>query len=315
MDTAERLLKLLGMLEGRIDWTAEELAQRLHVTTRTVRRDVARLRDLGYPVEAVAGPGGGYRLGAGGKLPPLLLDDDEALAVALGLRVAATAAVAGLEDASLSALSKLEHVLPPRLRSRLEDVSVATISTQGMASSRVDHNALATAASATRAGLRVRFDYTDAEARSSERHAEPHRLVHTGRRWYLVAFDMDREDWRTFRLDRVSSLRSTGMRSTKRDAPDPVELVHRGLAIDAWRHKATVRLHVSLEMAQYMIPATVGALEPTEGEECRLVIGADEVSWLARYLLGLPFRFTVEEPAELSTELGEIGRRLAATYS
>jgi len=314
MDTAERLLTLLGMLEGRIDWTADELAQRLNVTTRTVRRDVTRLRDLGYPVEAVAGPGGGYRLGAGGKLPPLLLDDDEALAVALGLRVAATAAVAGLEDASLSALSKLEHVLPPRLRGRLEDVSVATISTQGMNTSRVDHNSLATAASAARAGLRVRFDYTDAEGRRSERHAEPFRLVHTGRRWYLVAFDMDREDWRTFRLDRVVNLRSTGMRSAKRDAPDPVELFQRGMAIDAWRHKASVRLHISVERARHMIPATVGSLEPVD-EECQLVIGADDIGWLARYLLGFPFRFTVEEPAELSTELGEIGRRLAATYS
>ena len=314
MDSAERLLKLLGMLEGRIDWTAEELAERLGVTTRTVRRDVTRLRDLGYPVKAVAGPGGGYRLGAGGKLPPLLLDDEEALAVALGLRVAATAAVSGLEDASLSALSKLEHVLPPRLRTRLEDVSVATISTQGLPSSRVDHSALAVAASATRAGVRLRFAYTDSEGRQSDRHAEPFRLVHTGRRWYLVAFDLDRDDWRTFRLDRVSEPRATGMRSAKRDTPDPVELVQRGIAIEVWHHRARVRLHTSLEQAKRVIPGTVGALEAIGDQECRLVIGADEIGWLARFLLGLPFRFTVEEPAELGTELAEIGRRLAATY-
>ena len=315
MDSAERLLKLLGLLEGRIDWTAEELARRLEVTTRTVRRDVSRLRDLGYPVEAVAGPGGGYRLGAGGKLPPLLLDDEEALAVALGLRVAATAAVGGLEDASLSAMSKLEHVLPPRLRTRLEDVSVATVSTAELSSTRVDHRALATTASAIRSGIRLRFDYTDAEGRPSERHAEPYRLVHTGRRWYLVAFDLDRDDWRTFRLDRVSEPTATGMRSAHRTAPDPVELVQRGISIDAWSLRATVRLHVPVEQAARWIPPTVGALEPVGADECRLVIGADDTGWLARYLLGLPFRFTAEEPAELVETLAEIGRRLTATYT
>ncbi|HVR76986.1 MAG TPA: YafY family protein [Acidimicrobiia bacterium] len=314
MDSAERLLKLLGLLEGRIDWTAEELGRRLEVTTRTVRRDITRLRDLGYPVEAVAGPGGGYRLGAGGKLPPLLLDDEEALAVALGLRVATTAAVGGLEDASLSALSKLEHVLPPRLRSRLEDVSVATISTTGSSSTRVDHTALATTASAIRTGVRLRFDYTDGEGRRSERHTEPHRLVHTGRRWYLVAFDLDRDDWRTFRLDRVAEPSATGMRSARRDVPDPVEMVQRGIAIDAWVHRATVRLHTPLENALQMIPTTIGALEPIGENECRLTIGADEIGWLARYLLGLPFAFTAEKPSELRTELGQIGRRLITVY-
>lgn len=315
MDSAERLLKLLGLLEGRIDWTAEELARRLEVTTRTVRRDVTRLRSLGYPVEALAGPGGGYRLGAGGKLPPLLLDDDEALAVALGLRVATTSAVGGLEDASLSALAKLEHVLPPALRTRLEDVSEATISTPGRPSSRVDHNALATAASATRARVRLRFDYTDAEGRHSERHTEPLRLVHTGRRWYLVAFDLDRDDWRTFRLDRVTAPRSTGMRSARRKTPDPVELVQRGIAIDAWKHRATVRLHVSHEEAGRFISGTVGSLEAIGDGECVLVIGADDLAWLARYLISLPFRFTVEEPDELSAELADIGRWLSSTYS
>jgi predicted DNA-binding transcriptional regulator YafY len=314
MDSAERLLKLLGLLEGRIDWTAEELGRRLEVTTRTVRRDITRLRDLGYPVEAVAGPGGGYRLGAGGKLPPLLLDDEEALAVALGLRVATTAAVGGLEDASLSALSKLEHVLPPRLRSRLEDVSVATISTTGRSSTLVDHTALAITASAIRTGVRLRFDYTDGEGRRSERHTEPHRLVHTGRRWYLVAFDLDRDDWRTFRLDRVAEPSATGLRSARRDVPDPVEMVQRGIAIDAWAHRATVRLHTPLETALRMIPITIGALEPIGENECRLTIGADEIGWLARYLLGLPFAFTVEEPSELRNELGEIGRRLTTVY-
>jgi len=314
MHSAERLLKLLGLLEGRIDWTAEELARRLEVTPRTVRRDIARLRDLGYPVRATAGPGGGYRLGAGGKLPPLLLDDEEALAVALGLRVATTTAVGGLEEASLSAMSKLEHVLPPRLRARLEDISVATISTLSTSASRVDHNTLAIAASAARTRQRLRFGYTDRDSRSSDRHTEPLRLVHTGRRWYLVAFDLDRDDWRTFRLDRVYSPKTTGMRSIRRPEPDPQELVERGVAIDTYTHRGVIRLRTTIERARRVIPATVGALETVDADQCRLTIGADELNWLARYLLGLPWEFVVEQPNDLVVELRAIGKKLIATH-
>ncbi|HET9260547.1 MAG TPA: YafY family protein [Acidimicrobiia bacterium] len=315
MDSAERLLKLLGLLEGRIDWTAEELARRLEVTTRTVRRDITRLRTLGYPVEAVAGPGGGYRLGQGGKLPPLLLDDEEALAVALGLRVAATTAVGGLEDASLSALSKLEHVLPPKLRAQLEDISEATVSTLTTSPSSVDHASLAVAASAARTRQRMRFTYTDVEGRVTERHVEPLRLVHTGRRWYLVGFDLDRDDWRTFRLDRLTDPVATGMRSARRPEPDPVEMVQRGVAIDAYALRATIRMATSMERATQMIPPTIGALESLGPEMTRLVIGADDVQWLARYLLGLPWEFEVDSPDELGEELTRIGRRLIAVHS
>jgi predicted DNA-binding transcriptional regulator YafY len=315
MDSAERLLKLLGLLEGRIDWTAEELARRLEVTTRTVRRDITRLRTLGYPVEAVAGPGGGYRLGPGGKLPPLLLDDEEALAVALGLRVAATTAVGGLEDASLSALSKLEHVLPPKLRTQLEDISEATVSTLTTSASSADHASLAIAASAARTRQRMRFTYTDAEGRITERHVEPLRLVHTGRRWYLVGFDLDRDDWRTFRLDRLSDPVATGMRSARRPEPDPVEMVQRGVAIDAYTHRASIRLSTSIEHATQWIPPTMGALEVLAPDTTRLVIGADDLQWLARYLLGFPWEFEVESPAELGEELTRIGRRLVAAHS
>jgi len=315
MDTAERLLKMLGLLEGRIDWTAEELASRLEVTTRTIRRDVARLRDLGYPVEAVAGPGGGYRLGAGGKLPPLLLDDDEALAVALGLRVSATTAVGGLEDASLSALSKLEHVLPVRLRSRLEDISDATTSTLDVSRAQVDHATLALVAATIRKRERLRLGYVDNRGRPSERHVEPVRLVHTGRRWYLVAFDLDRDDWRTFRLDRVSRPVATGMRAARRNGPDPVELVQRGIAVEAWEHRASVILHVPAARAERSIPATVGAIEPIDEASSRLIIGADEISWLARYLLSLSFGFEVESPEELRAELTAIARELLGRYA
>jgi predicted DNA-binding transcriptional regulator YafY len=316
MDAAERLLKLLGLLQGRVDWTAEELARRLEVTPRTIRRDVTRLRGLGYPVEAVAGPGGGYILGAGGKLPPLLLDDEEALAVALGLRVSAATAVGGLEDASLSAMSKLEQVLPPRLRRRLEDISVATTSTQGVSNSPVDHAALAISAATVRARERMRFEYVDGEGRRSERHVEPLRLVHTGRRWYLVAFDLDRDAWRTFRLDRIAGQpRPTGMRASKRQAPDPVELVQRGVAIDVWEHRAVVRLATSAQRARSVISANVGSVVPIGDEVSRLEIGADDLGWVARYLLNLPFEFEVEEPDELCAELTSIGRRLTTAYA
>jgi len=314
MDTAERLLTLLGLLEGRIDWTAEELARRLEVTTRTIRRDVTRLRDLGYPVEALAGPGGGYRLGAGGKMPPLLLDDEEALAVALGLRVSVTSAVGGLEDASLSAMSKLEHVLPPRLRGRLEDISDATTSMQRGSRSEVDHGALAVIAATIRKKERLRIGYVDNQGRGSERHLEPVRLVHTGRRWYLVAFDLDRDDWRTFRLDRVSDPVATGMRSRPRRGPDPVDLVQRGITIEAWNFRATIQLGVSAEVAEREIAPTVGTIEPIDDDSSRLTIGADEIDWLVRYLLSLPFAFAVEEPSELRDALALVGSDLVRRF-
>lgn len=315
MDTAERLLKLLGLLEGRIDWTAEELGRRLEVTTRTIRRDITRLRELGYPVEAVAGPGGGYRLGAGGKLPPLLLDDEEAVAVALGLRVSATTAVGGLEDSSLSALAKLEHVLPARLRSRLEDISSSTTSTVGPSGSPVDHATLALVAATTRRRERLRLDYVDNRGNETERHIEPVRLVHTGRRWYLVAFDLDRDDWRTFRLDRVSNPLPTGMRASPRRGPDPVDLVQRGISVEAWNYSASVILHAPAERARWEIAPTVGTVEPIDDRLSRLLIGADEMDWLARFLINLSMRFEVEGPPELRTELARLGNELTSRFA
>lgn len=314
MDTAERLLRLLGLLQGRSDWTAQELADRLGVTTRTIRRDITRLRELGYPVEALAGPGGGYRLGAGGKMPPLLLDDGEALAVALGLRMSAMTAVDGLEDHAVSALAKLEHVLPPRLRPRLEDISDATTSTLGVPRIQVDLSALAVVAAAIRARQRLRLDYVDSRGNESERHVEPLRLVHTGRRWYLVAFDLDRDDWRTFRLDRVTKPVVTGMRAASRTAPDPVELVQRGITVDAWGFAASVILDASVERARREVAPTVGTLAAIGEKTTRLSIGADDMGWLARFLLGLSMGFEVEGPPELRKELARIGRELTEHY-
>ena len=312
MHSAERLLKLLGLLQGRVDWTADDLARRLEVTPRTIRRDITRLRELGYPVEAMAGPGGGYRLGAGGKLPPLLLDDDEALAVALGLRVTVTS-VGGLEDASLSAMGKLEQVLPPRLRKSLEDFSESTVAVPG-SQAKVDPSVVSVATQAARERQRIRFSYQDARGNETERHVEPLRLVHTGRRWYLVAYDMDREDWRSFRVDRMSDARATGIRSMRRPAPDPVEMVHQGVAVDAYQHQAEVVLHVPMEWAQRMVPATIGKLEAEGKERSRLVIGADDMDWLARYLVSLSVPFDVVSPDGLKAELAALGKGLTEQY-
>jgi predicted DNA-binding transcriptional regulator YafY len=202
LETSSRLLELLSLLQTRREWSGPELAERLEVGVRTVRRDMERLRRLGYPVSATRGVAGGYRLGAGASLPPLLLDEGEAVAVAVGLRTAASGGVAGIEETAVRALGKLEQVLPKRLRRRVNAVGAATVPYPGTGPT-VDAAALATIAGACRDVERLRFAYRAHDGTSTRRLVEPHRLVHTGRRWYLVAWDADRADWRTFRVDRI----------------------------------------------------------------------------------------------------------------
>lgn len=310
--TAGRLLRLLGLLQTHRDWRAEELADRLQVTERTVRRDVVRLRDLGYPVEAMAGPGGGYRLGAGGKLPPLLLDDDEALAVAVSLRTAAGGIVGGLEEAALSALSKLEPVLPPKVRGRLEDVSATTVRLGTAEPATVDPVTLGLIAGAARAQERVRFNYTAANGRESERLCEPFRLVFTQRRWYLVAYDCDRADWRTFRLDRIGEVYATRVRFRRTDPPDAERFVAEGITVAPYTHRAQIELFATVEEVSATIPPAVGRLQPTGRGHCLLVIGGDELDWIARYVISLPFRFRVVSPPELTQIITDRARRLLA---
>src|SRR5262245_6206297 len=218
MDTSERLLKLLSLLQARPGWTGQELAERLAVTARTVRNDVERLRRLGYPVHASPGVGGGYRLGAGAALPPLLLDDEEAVAVALGLRTAAGGAVAGIEETSLRALVKLEQVLPSRLRHRVNALHSTMATVPGVGPT-VEAGVLTAIAAATRDRERLRFDYRDHDGSGSVRDVEPHRVVSWGRRWYLVAWDAGKQDWRTFRVDRMRPRRPTGPRFIPREVP------------------------------------------------------------------------------------------------
>jgi predicted DNA-binding transcriptional regulator YafY len=311
--TAERLLALLSCLQSRPRWNAGELAERLGVDRRTVRRDVARLRDLGYPVDAEPGPHGGYQLGAGGALPPLLLDDDEAVAVAVGLRVAAGGGIAGLDDAAVAALAKLEQVLPVRLRERVRALHQATDVLGPPGRESVDPDLLMTLAQGCRRLERLHFAYLDREGTASERRVEPYRLVHTGRRWYLVACDLDRDAWRTFRVDRVSGAVLTGHRFVRTSEPDAAAMVAEGLAVAGHPWQAEIFLHVTPAVAAEEIPRTVGTVEPADGGAL-LRIGADDLEWIARYLAGCPFEFEVLDPPELRDSLRFLGRRLQRNH-
>lgn len=313
METVGRLLRLLSLLQARPYWSGPDLAVRLEVTERTLRRDVARLRELGYPVEAVSGPGGGYRLTAGGALPPLLLDDDEAVVVAMSLQAVARGGLPGLQDPAVAALAKIEQVFPRRLRDRVDDLTEATVMVGGASPRRVtlDVGMLVTLARACRGGMRIRFQYRDASGRRSERHVDPHRLVNVVGRWYLVAWDRDREDWRTFRVDRLAAVTQTGMRVVSREVPDPASLVTQGIALAAYRHEGRVLLEVDPAVARREVPPTVGLIEETP-QGTLLRVGADDLGWIARYLANLPWRFQVVDPPELKEAIRDLARALLA---
>src|SRR3954464_10614528 len=218
VQTSARLLALLSLLQQRREWSGPELADRLEVGPRTIRRDVEKLRDLGYPIEAAPGIAGGYRLAAGAQMPPLLLDDAEAIAVAVGLRSAASGSIAGIEEYSVRALAKLEQILPGRLRDRVRALGDAT-STFRVDGPQIDADDLALLAGACRDGIRLAFDYTAKGGEATSREVEPAAVVHTGWRWYLVSYDLGREDWRTFRVDRIAGRPRTGGRGTRREVP------------------------------------------------------------------------------------------------
>lgn len=314
MDPSARMLRLLSLLQARPNWTGPELSERLGVTGRTLRRDVARLRELGYPVEAFSGPAGGYALAPGGALPPLLLDDEEAVVVALGLRAAAGGSLPGFEDAAVAALAKIAQVLPLRLRGRINDLdgSIVRLGRSALSTAPLDAELLVTVAQACRASERLRFGYIDSGGRATERHVEPSQLVHASRRWYLVAYDLDRDDWRTFRVDRIRDLTPTRTRFTRTDPPDAAALVAEGIAVAVYRWQARVLLAVKPEEAAAFVSPTTGVLEPMRGGTL-LRIGAEDLEWIARYLAGLPCRFTVLEPDELKTALEELANRLVSS--
>ncbi|MFP3914750.1 MAG: helix-turn-helix transcriptional regulator [Actinomycetota bacterium] len=311
METTGRLLRLLSHLQARPTWTGSELARRLEVTERTLRRDITRLRDLGYPVEATPGRHGGYRLVPGGALPPLLLNDEEAVAVAWGLRAAAAGSVPGFEDQALMALAKIEQVLPSSLRERIRTLAEATVQVDSTVAgeSSLQLSSLMTIARAARAPERMRFAYTDGSGRESERHVEPYQLVHTRRRWYLYAWDRDREDWRSFRVDRITGPKATGMRFERREAPDAALFVAEGMAVGAYRLQARILLDLPHSEARRLVSPVVGVLEPHE-DRTLMRIGADDPAWIARYLAGLPCRFSILEPEEVRRAVAEVAGRL-----
>jgi predicted DNA-binding transcriptional regulator YafY len=317
-DTSGRLLRLLDLLQSRPDWTGTELAERLEVTTRTIRKDVTRLRDLGYPVDANPGVAGGYRLAAGAHLPPLLLDDDEAVAVAIGLRAAAHAGIVGIEETSLRAVAKLEQMLPNRLRRRVSALQSSVESVRWAApDALVETETLAVFAQACRDTEQVRFDYADKERKESRRLVEPHKLVTVGQRWYLVAWDVRRDDWRTFRVDRTSKPRLAGVRARRRELPaaDAATYVSNSLGASEARIEASVVLHVPVEVARVMVPDRVGTIERVDAQSCRLRVATDSLEWLAMRTVLLDIDFTVESPPELHEIVRRFGDRMAAAVS
>ncbi len=295
LSASARLLRLLALLAARPSWTCAELADRMAVTDRTVRRDIAKLRDLGYTVDSDAGPWGGYRLRAGSRVPPLILDDEEALAVAVGLREAALGGALGGDQAALSALLKLRQVLPPRIAERLGEWDDALVRLPWPDAPRLRPGMLLELAAACRRGERARLSYRDGQGRGTVRDVDPYRLVHTGRRWYFVARDVER-GWRTFRVDRVERLQPTGHPVEITDPPDPARLVSRNTANGPYPLSVTIRLPLPLADALRVVPATVGT-HRADGPDATVVdIGGPDADGLARYLLGLATPLRVLAP-------------------
>jgi predicted DNA-binding transcriptional regulator YafY len=315
--TSSRMLKLLALLQTHRYWPGAELAERLEVSPRTLRRDIDRLRELGYPVEAQRGLQGGYQLAASAALPPLVLDDDEAVALAIGLRAAAQGAVSGIEDASVRALAKVVQVMPPTLRRRVDALGSATMLGVWPGNVALDAEVLTTLVQTCRDEERVRFAYTAADAEKTMRHVEPLRLVSLGRRWYLVAYDLLRQDWRTFRLDRLSSVRSTGMRFHPRQLPAADAAAFVRASIGSMRESqplAEAEVYAS-EAEVKSIIGRFAVVEPLgeggNGKRCRVRMRVENLDW-AMFALGMVrSEFKVLGPPQLVEQLQEWSTRFA----
>jgi predicted DNA-binding transcriptional regulator YafY len=310
-ETSSRLLELLSLLQARRDWPGGELADRLAVSGRTIRRDVERLRGLGYPVESLTGPAGGYRLRAGTAMPPLLLDDDEAIAIAVGLRTAARASVTGIEETAVRALVKLEQVLPAHLRRRVSALGSATIAPPAGGPT-IDPQHLTVIAAACRDRECLRFAYRSRDGTDSRRQVEPHALVNRGRRWYLVAWDRRREDWRTFRLDRLSRPTSAGPRFTERKLPakDAAAFVEQNIAGAPNRYEARVTVNAPADEIAKRPGAHWATIEPIDEHTCEFRAGDDDLDWLTVRIAMLGVDFEVHEPPELVDHLRALGDRI-----
>lgn len=314
-NTSSRTLRLLSLLQTRRYWPGSTLAERLGVSVRTLRRDVDRLRELGYPVDAHRGVDGGYQLAAGAALPPLVVDDEEAVALAVGMQAAVNGAVAGIEEPAVRALTKVVQVMPPRLRRRVDALRAVTVPATwdgAGGGSTIDHEALITVAQACRDGERVRFDYTARDAEPTRRHVEPHRLVSLGRRWYLVAYDLDRHDWRSFRLDRLADPTRTGARFRARELPggDAAAFVRDGVR--------GVRPQFEVELLVHAPAAAVrdqlgrwGSVHEHDGATCLMRMSVDTLDWPLLAMGSLGAEFEVRSPPELAERVREWSARFA----
>jgi predicted DNA-binding transcriptional regulator YafY len=309
LQTSARLLRLLSLLQLHRDWTGGALAERLGVTSRTVRSDIEKLRSLGYPVHAAPGVSGGYRLGAGAELPPLLLDDEEAVAVAVGLRT--SSGVTGIEESAVRALTKLEQVLPSRLRHRITALHTA-MAAAGTAGPTVAANSLIAIATAIRGHERLCYDYESFDGGVSRRIVEPHRLVHIRGRWYLLAWDVDRDDWRTFRADRLRLRPPHGPRFTPRPDPggDVVAHVEKGLGTAAWRYRTRAIVHAPAATVVARVPPSV-TVEAIDERSCSVHVGSDDPATLALWLGMIDADFEIDDCPELAERLRILARRYA----
>ena len=313
-NTSSRTLRLLSLLQTRRYWPGPLLAERLQVSVRTLRRDVDRLRELGYPVEASRGVDGGYQLAAGATLPPLILDDEEAVALAVGMQAATQGPASGIEEAAVRALTKVVQVMPARLRRRVEAVRAVTVpgSWGGPPGPALDPDVLTTAAQACRDAERVRFEYTAHDGTASARHVEPLRLVPLGRRWYLVAYDLDRHDWRSFRLDRIARPRGTGARFRPRELPaaDAAEFVRAGIAV-AWPFAVEAVVHAPAQLVAEGI-GRWGQVEEVSADRALVRMTTDALEWPAMLLAVIGAPFEIRAPAELRELAAALADRLAA---
>lgn len=313
-DTAARLLRLLSLLQARWHWSGVALADQLGVSTRTVRADMTRLRSLGYDIDAESGVAGGYRLRAGTTLPPLLLDDDEAVALAVALRTAANAGVAGIGEHAARAAAKLEQLLPARLRHRLGTVG-AVAETVPPSRDLVPGETLTAVAAACQRHEQLRFDYLDRHRSASRRRVEPHRLVHVAGRWYLVAYDLDRADWRSFRVDRIDPKTPTGPRFDPRELPGPdlAAFVTRGRMAALWNYRAQVTVHAPADTVAARITVGSWTVQPLDAGASLLDAGAHSAELLAVYLGALDLDFTIDHSQ--APELARAVETLAGRYA
>ncbi|GAA3654613.1 YafY family protein [Nonomuraea antimicrobica] len=311
--TTERVLTLLGLLQQRQVWTGPELADQLGVTPRTVRRDVERLRALGYPVHAIQGVGGGYQLGPGQDLPPLLLDDEEAIATAVSLLASAGGAVAGAGDAALRALTKLDRVLPTRLRHEVRALSGA-VESFGGGRTPVDPDVLMTLARACRDEVEAGFDYpSGGEVR--RRRVEPYRLVASDRRWYLLAYDLDRDDWRSFRVDRMTGVSARTWRFRPRAMPDAAAYVQESVASRVYPHQARFLVHAPAGTVRAQIPASAAVVRERAGDRCEVLSGGGSLDFVLMHVLLLGHDFEVLDPPELTSRCRVLAEKLLSAGS